>query len=85
MQASMCISISLDDFLPSVAGGCSDANTFGSYKRLPMAEIECNLDQTCIGILDEGCDDIGDYRLCRYSFLNPSDSCIHKKKVNNGT
>ena len=75
------ISFYLDDFLPSVPGSCSDDNTFGSYKVLAKAEIACAFDQTCIGILDQDCDSMGDYRLCKQGFVNPSDSCIHQKRV----
>ena len=75
--------IYLDDFLPIVDGICSDDNTYGSYKSLSKAEIACSLNEMCIGIVDEGCDNNGTYRLCTSGFISPiytqNPSCIHKK------
>ena len=50
-----------------------------------MAEINCTSDKTCIGIIDEGCDEDGPYRLCKKGFVHPSESCILKKKKYSGT
>ena len=76
----------LDDFLPRIFGICSDANTFGSYDPFSKAEIACSSETTCIGIVDKSCDNQGPYRLCKtgYSFVYPSDSCIHKKREYSG-
>ena len=78
------MSIHIDDFLPSVVGGCNEDNTDGSYESFSLAEIACALDKACVGVLDEGCDNDGTYRLCKIGFMYPSDSCIHKKKEYTG-
>ena len=36
---------------------------------------------TCIGIVDEGCDNVGPYRLCKKGFFSPSSSCIYENKA----
>ena len=46
--------------------------------------IACASQQECIGVMDEGCDSSGTYRLCKKGFINPSGSCIHEKKQYNG-
>ena len=79
--------------MPSVYGVCSGANTFGAYKQLKMAEIQCIAETTCIGILDDDCGSSKsskngkDYRLCRKGFMVPvsTGSCINQKKEYGGT
>ena len=75
----------LEDFLPVVRGECSEENRFGSYNILTLAEIGCSSDVTCIGILDEGCDKVGPYTLCKDGYFSPSTSCIYQKKAYTGT
>lgn len=66
-------------------GECSETNTFGTYDSLLLAEIECFANMECVGILDDGCDNKNNYRLCKRGFMNPSTSCISQKKAYNGT
>lgn len=51
---------------------------------MTLAEIACSSDTTCIGILDEGCDNAGNYRLCKNAFTSPTSSCIYQKKAYTG-
>ena len=74
----------LDEFLQTKFVECSNANTFGAYELLEQAEIGCSSNITCIGILDEGCDNVGPYRLCKKGFMISTLSCISKKKIYTG-
>ena len=75
----------LDDFVRRTSVVCSEANTFGTYDQIGLAEIGCSSIMECIGILDGGCDSIAPYRLCKKGFLGPSGSCIYQKKEYTGT
>ena len=74
----------VDDFLPSISGVCSEAHTFGSYKVLGSAQIACASESTCIGVMDEACDNVGAFRLCKKGFISPSESCVYQKKKYTG-
>ena len=53
---------------------------YGNYNLFKFAELACSLDVQCLGVQDEGCDGMGEFRLCKKGFMNPSSSCIYKKK-----
>ena len=79
-----------DEFLQGEIGECSAANTFGTFNLSTLAEVECSSNMGCIGVLDEGCDKVGPYRLCKKGFMAQSTqkekpNCIFQKKEHTGT
>ena len=78
------MSLFTDDFLPRIFGVCSEADTFASYEVLGIAKIACVEERACIGVLDDACDNIGAFRLCKKGFVSPSASCVYEKKEYNG-
>ena len=78
------MSLFTDDFLPRIFGVCSEADTFASYEVLGIAKIACVEERACIGVLDDACDNIGAFRLCKKGFVSPSASCVYQKKEYTG-
>ena len=67
------------------SGVCNnEENSYGNYASLEVAQKTCFEDIDCIAVQDDGCDNIGSYRLCKNGFVRPSSSCIYPKKVHTG-
>ena len=40
------------------------ADYYGSFVDLEKAKLACTLDDDCIYLVDEGCDQLGPFRIC---------------------
>ena len=67
-----------------VMADCSAENIFGTRELFAFAEAECSSVTTCVGILDEGCNNAGPYGLCKKGFIGSIRSCMYQKKEYTG-
>ena len=76
-----------DDYRKRVGSSCAIANTFGIFTQLSQAEISCNSDDKCIGVLEQHCDDSGPFLLCKKGFevsKTHNSSCFYEKNNYSG-
>ena len=54
---------------------------YGSYSSLLAAQLACTVDPNCQAVVDDGCNDSGDYELCSQTakFYDGSNYCVYTK------
>ena len=55
------------------------------YHNLREAKNTCATDNTCIGVRDRDCDEIGPFFLCKLVSRSVPEDCTYKKRTNYGT
>ena len=55
------------------------------YHNLREAKNTCATDNTCIGVRDHDCDEIGPFFLCKLVSRSVPEDCTYKKRTNYGT
>ena len=79
----------LDNFVTKHNSICENSNKYNRHEVLSFAELACEKDTSCMGIIDDNCDKIGSFYLCKTGFVTLDDSnertCVYQKKKTIGT
>ena len=66
---------------------CQSTDSFAAFYNIKEAQLSCDSDVKCIGILEEVCDNTGPFFICKKGFMvakTYSSSCVFEKQLNSG-